>query len=88
MISNNQNGLIAITNPKILTTINNAEYGAKTLDVELGSYVGYKYKGNNKYNSDTKLLYCTDGILTSQILGSDEYLSAYNCVIIDEAHER
>jgi len=36
-------GLTAITNPKKLTTLNNAEFGALTLDVKLGEEVGYRY---------------------------------------------
>jgi len=36
-------GKTAITNPKKLTTLSNAEYGALTLDVKLGEEVGYRY---------------------------------------------
>jgi len=83
-------GKIAITNPKILTTTYNAEYGAKTLDVKLGEEVGYKYKGA-PYNStgpNTKLLYVTDGLILATILSGDAILSEYQGIIIDEAHER
>ena len=90
VISNNLPGKIAITNPKILTTVYNAEYGAKTLDVKLGEEVSYKYKGSPKYlsNSKTKLLYCTDGIILATILSRDPLLNDYQTIIIDEAHER
>ena len=89
-IHNKITGKIAVTNPKSLTTKYNAEYGAKTLDIELGQEVGYKYKGAPKEaNSDnTKLLYATDGIILATILSNDPLLKDYNCVIIDEAHER
>jgi hypothetical protein len=33
---NKNDKITAVTNPKILTTKNNAEFGAKTLDCELG----------------------------------------------------
>jgi pre-mRNA-splicing factor ATP-dependent RNA helicase DHX15/PRP43 len=81
---------IAVTNPKVLTTVYNAEYAAKTLDVKLGESVGYKYKGSPKdvYSSDTRLLYCTDGIILATILAGDTYLDGYQGIIIDEAHER
>jgi pre-mRNA-splicing factor ATP-dependent RNA helicase DHX15/PRP43 len=84
------NGKIAITNPKILTTMYNAEYGAKTLDVKLGEEVGYKYKGapQNSIGPNTKLLYVTDGLILATILSGDTLLSEYQGIIIDEAHER
>jgi HrpA-like RNA helicase len=83
-------GKIAITNPKILTTIYNAEYGAKTLDIKLGEEVGYKYKGSplDSISDKTRLLYCTDGLILSRLLGGDSLLEEYIGVIIDEAHER
>lgn len=87
---NNLSGKVAITNPKILTTVYNAEYGAKTLDVKLGEEVGYKYKGapDNASNPETKLLYCTDGIILATLLARDPLLKEYQSIIIDEAHER
>lgn len=88
--SANYNGKIVITNPKILSTVENADYSAKTLDVPLGSYVGYNFRGSStdKISKDTKLLYSTDGILLTAILKGDLLLSEYQGVIIDEAHER
>ena len=90
LITMKLNGKIAITNPKILTTTSNAEYGAKTLDVKLGEEVGYKFKGapQNSVGPKTKLLYVTDGIILATILSGDNILSTYQGVIIDEAHER
>ncbi len=87
---NNFTGKIVVTNPKVLTTIYNADYSAKTLDVLLGSYVGYKFRGapENMSSDKTKLLYSTDGLLLAQILKGDTLLSEYQGVIIDEAHER
>jgi len=88
--SKRHNSKIVVTNPKILTTISNAEFGAKTLDVNLGSQVGYKFRGSpdNAISPETKLLYATDGILLAQIYGGDVLLSEYQGIIIDEAHER
>ena len=90
MITNNINGITCVTNPKKLTTLYNADYGAKTLDVKLGEEVGYKFKGsiNISMSEKTRLLYLTDGLLLSIILNKDPLLKDYNCVIIDEAHER
>ncbi len=83
-------GKIAVTNPKTLTTVYNAEYGAITLDIELGKEVGYKYRGSpsNAVSEQTRLIYCTDGLILATILGGDPLLKDYEGVIIDEAHER
>jgi len=84
------NSKIVITNPKILTTVYNADYSAATLDVPIGTYVGYKFRGSpdNASGPDVKLLYATDGLLLAQIYSGDVLLSEYQGVIIDEAHER
>ena len=83
-------GKIAVTNPKQLTTIYNAEYGAKTLDIKLGDEIGYKYKNApiDSISEKTKLIYCTDGLILATILGGDKLLKDYQGIIIDEAHER
>lgn len=90
VMTNGLKGKIAVTNPKVLTTVYNAEYGAKTLDVNLGDEVGYKYKGapSSSTSDKTRLLYCTDGLILSKLLGGDTLLKDYIGVIIDEAHER
>ena len=85
----NYEGRIAITNPKIIPTETNARQSAQNLDVEIGSAVGIKYRESNKnwISDDTKLTYCTDGLVLAKIR-KDPMLSEYDCVIIDEAHER
>lgn len=85
----NYNSRIAITLPKQIIAKSAAEFAAKTLDVELGKEVGYKYKGSDrKASSDTtKLLYATDGTIVQQLL-KDPLLLNFQGVIIDEAHER
>lgn len=80
---------IVMTLPKRAITKAAAEFAAKTLDVQLGTYVGYKYRGSPKdsYSDKTKLLFATDGTVVSKLM-KDENLSEFNAVIIDEAHER
>src|SRR5690606_6951073 len=65
------------------------EFSALTLDVPLGKDVGYVHKGSPKemISPDSKLVYMTDGTLVSKYV-KDKYLSEYNVIIIDEAHER
>lgn len=81
-------GKIAITNPKKTPTESAAKFSAKTLDVELGKEVGYRFKGTKQVSNNTKLTYTTDGYITAKLMGDDPLLSQYDCLIIDEAHER
>jgi len=78
---------IAITLPKRSSTLTAAEFAAETLDVELGSYVGYQFRGAKKVSENVKLLYATDGTIVS-LLEKDPLLLEFDAVIIDEAHER
>lgn len=85
----NYSGKIAITLPKQIIAKSAADFAAKTLDVELGKDVGYKYKGSEKsgVSNNTKLLYATDGTIVARLLNDPE-LKDFDAVIIDEAHER
>lgn len=85
----NYKGKIAITLPKQIVTKSSAQYAAATLDVKLGTHVGYKYKGSPKEarSTETKLLYATDGTIVQKLL-QDPSLSEFDAVLIDEAHER
>lgn len=83
------NGKIGITLPKQIIAKSAAEYAAKTLDVVLGTHVGYQYKGSDKSakSDDTKLLYATDGTIVARLM-KDPLLNDFDGIIIDEAHER
>lgn len=82
-------GKVGVTLPKKSATSSAAEFSALTLDVPLGKDVGYVHKGSPKemISPDSKLVYMTDGTLVSKYV-KDKYLSEYNVIIIDEAHER
>lgn len=84
-----KNKKIAMTLPKQITAKSSAEFAAKTLDVKLGEEIGYQYKGSDKKSKSDKtiLLYATDGTIVSRLL-RDPSLKDFDCVIIDEAHER
>ncbi|QKF93711.1 HrpA-like RNA helicase [Fadolivirus algeromassiliense] len=85
----NYNAKIAMTLPKQIITKSAAEFAALTLDVELGQEVGYQYRGSdpNHRSNKTKILYCTDGTIVAMLL-NDPYLKTYDCILVDEAHER
>lgn len=83
-------GKVAVTNPKTLTTEENARYAASTLDVVLGEEVGYRFKNSpdGAKSPASRLLYVTDGLILATLLGHDPLLLDYACVVVDEAHER
>lgn len=78
---------IGITLPKKMIAKSAAEFAADTLDVKIGSDVGYQYRGESSKSEKTKLLYCTDGTMVSRLI-TDPLLMEFTGVIIDEAHER
>jgi hypothetical protein len=82
-------GLVAVTNPKSSISLYNAEFAAKTLDVELGKEVGYAYRGSGEdsHDASTRLLFTTDGYLVAHNR-NDPSFSKYDVIIVDEAHER
>lgn len=80
-------GKIAHTQPRRLAARTVSARIADELQVDLGTGVGYKVRFDEKYNRDTHLLLLTDGMLLAEI-NNDRFLSDYEVIIIDEAHER
>ncbi|CAG9464869.1 unnamed protein product [Pedinophyceae sp. YPF-701] len=52
-----------------------------------GRAVGYHVRLESRRNSDTRILFCTTGVLLRMLLG-DPRLDAVSHVVIDEVHER
>lgn len=80
-------GLIGHTQPRRLAARSVAERIAEELKSEIGQAVGYKVRFNDKTASDSYIKLMTDGILLAETQ-TDRFLSAYDTIIIDEAHER
>jgi ATP-dependent helicase HrpA len=80
-------GTIGHTQPRRLAARTVAERIAEELHSELGKVVGYKVRFTDQSGSDTLVKLMTDGILLAEIQ-HDRLLSAYDTLIIDEAHER
>ncbi|KAM0259567.1 hypothetical protein ACHAQJ_003293 [Trichoderma viride] len=82
---------IACTQPRRLAATELASRVADEMGVILGEEVGYQIRGDNMINKNkqkkTRLAYMTEGVLLRQ-LSLDKDLTAYACVVIDEAHER
>ena len=80
---------IAVTIPRKGITESAAIDGATLLDIELGKEVGYRHgSSKDKATEETRLLYTTDGTIKAKLTSSDPDLNEFQCVIIDEAHER
>ena len=80
-------GLIGHTQPRRLAARTVAARIAQELKSPLGQVVGYKVRFSDKTGPDSAIKLMTDGILLAETQ-HDRFLSAYDTIIIDEAHER
>ncbi len=80
-------GLIAHTQPRRIAARSVAERIAEELGRPLGETVGYQVRFTDHSSPDTLVKLMTDGILLAE-LQHDRDLTAYDTIIIDEAHER
>ena len=82
-----QAGTIAHTQPRRLAARSVASRIAQELEVEMGQEVGCQVRFSDQTTERTRVKLMTDGILLAQTQ-NDKFLSEYDCIIIDEAHER
>lgn len=80
-------GSIACTQPRRIAAMTVAQRVADELNTQLGQAVGYRIRFDSRANPDTYISFLTDGLLLSE-LRSDHLLQKYDCIIVDEAHER
>ena len=80
-------GLIGHTQPRRLAARSVATRLAQELKTQVGTGVGVKIRFQDRSSPDSWIKLMTDGILLAESQ-SDPYLSAYDTIIIDEAHER
>lgn len=80
-------GLIGHTQPRRIAARSVAARIAEELKTPLGGLVGWKVRFNDHTKRETLVKLMTDGILLAE-LQTDRFLSAYDTLIIDEAHER
>ncbi|KAF8345496.1 pre-mRNA-splicing factor ATP-dependent RNA helicase PRP43 [Amanita rubescens] len=80
--------MIAVTQPRRVTTISVASRVASEMDVELGKEVGYSIRFDEKTTAGTTFIrYMTDGKLLEEAMYDPDF-RRYSTIIIDEAHER
>ncbi|HEY9103653.1 ATP-dependent RNA helicase HrpA [Chitinimonas sp.] len=80
-------GLIGHTQPRRLAARTVATRIAQELGTEIGDTVGYKVRFTDKSSELSLVKLMTDGILLAETQ-TDRYLSQYDTIIVDEAHER
>lgn len=80
-------GLIGHTQPRRLAARSVSQRIAEELKEPLGKSISFKVRFNEQGNQDSFVRLMTDGILLAE-LAHDRYLTKYDTIIIDEAHER
>jgi RNA helicase HrpA len=82
-----KNGAIGVTQPRRIAALSVSEFIARQMECKLGGLVGYKMRFEDKTSRDTQIKIMTDGILLQE-MKLDPWLSKYDCLVVDEAHER
>ena len=80
-------GVIGHTQPRRLAARAVSARIAEELGVTLGAEVGYAVRFDDRASAATRVRVLTDGLLLAE-LQRDALLNRYECVIVDEAHER
>jgi len=80
-------GFIGHTQPRRIAARTVANRIVEELGEPMGQSVGYKIRFHDKTQDKTLVKVVTDGILLAEIQ-ADRFLSQYDTLIIDEAHER
>ncbi|MEO8907486.1 MAG: DEAD/DEAH box helicase, partial [Microbacteriaceae bacterium] len=78
---------IGHTQPRRIAARTIAERIAEELGDEVGGLVGYQVRFTDHVGANTRIKLMTDGILLNE-MHRDRMLTAYDTIIIDEAHER
>jgi ATP-dependent helicase HrpA len=82
-----QEKMIGHTQPRRLAATSVARRIAQELKTDLGDWVGYQIRFNDRSGPNTAVKLMTDGILLAESQ-RDPLLRRYDTIIIDEAHER
>ncbi len=80
-------GRIGVTQPRRLAATGMARRVAEEMDTEYGKGVGCQVRFDDQTCDETVIKFMTDGILLAETQ-NDRHLLQYDCLIIDEAHER
>ncbi|WP_193213274.1 ATP-dependent RNA helicase HrpA [Luteolibacter marinus] len=78
---------IGCTQPRRIAAASVARRVAEELKGQIGDFVGYQVRFEDKTSRQTRIKFMTDGILLAETQG-DPDLKQYDALILDEAHER
>ncbi len=80
-------GRIGVTQPRRLAATGMARRVAEEMGTDYGKGVGCQVRFDDQTCDETVIKFMTDGILLAETQ-RDRHLQQYDCIIIDEAHER
>lgn len=76
------------TQPRRVAAISVAERVAEEWGEEyVGKLIGYQIRMEIKRNSETRILFCTTGVILRRLM-EDKELTGISHVVVDEVHER
>lgn len=78
---------IIITQPRRIAAITVTKRVSEERNWPVGTLVGYQVGLNNKTSRDTRLTFCTTGVLLQKFINKRN-MNDYTHVILDEVHER
>lgn len=78
---------IIITQPRRIAAITVTKRVSEERNWPVGTLVGYQVGLNNKTSHDTRLTFCTTGVLLQKFINKRN-MNDYTHVILDEVHER
>lgn len=85
---NGDKASILCTQPRRVAAISVAERVSEEWGEEyVGNLVGYQIRMEAKRNSDTRILFCTTGVILRRLI-EDKELTGISHVVVDEVHER
>ena len=79
--------VLVCTQPRKIAAVSLASHVAKQMGTHVGGLVGYKVGSQSKVTKNTKIIFMTDSLLLKECV-KDPNFTKYNCIILDEVHER
>lgn len=78
---------IVVTQPRRIAALTLAEQVSRERRCDLGTFVGCQIGLERRVSDDTRLTYCTTGVLLQKLVQS-KHMGMYTHIILDEIHER